>query len=757
MPPEVQSSGAAQSTSPHEPPKGSSPSPIALPWVLSGLLLLVCIPTLALWGLTRRDAESAAGELVRAHERLHALQTPAPEIAALSAELARAERGLQALQALGPTIAAGRADWAGAAAALAAHDPARIRLLALEQDGDALRLTGLASDREAVEAYVASLASADAFRRVALQSIEERAAPSPSPTEPAPPTPTSSPTATTEAAPASAVPATTPVATATATSAPVVVPATPGVSPSLSPTPSGVRPSLPTATGAVGAATPITALSPTPRPTRTFAPTPTLPSGIVVGPARPTATRLPPPRTPTPTRPLGDAYEPDDHQPRPISPGERQRHTFYPQGDMDRVAFRVKAGRLYEVWTYDLSIGVDTELAVLLHGRAYRNDDVAPGDRSSRVTFAAEVDGEALVTITNRDRYGVDNAYWVTLVELAGTPTPAAQTPTPTRPTATVSPTPTPPTPVCADAYEPDDAVGRIIVVGEHTWRSFCPQGDVDRAVFTAKAGHAYLIETLSLASGVDTHLTVQLGSATWTHDDRSPQDLGSSVQIQNQTGSDAPAFITVRNKGLYGPMMLYALRVRELQSGDVGDVYEPDVTSRRYIAVNEVQRRTFYPERDVDQAWLLVKAGRRYIVRTCGSEDVALCPPLAPGVDTVLLVTGPTTQCAPPGCQNDDRAPGTGHLGSYVEFVAAIEGEATITLYNKGLFGPDKAYYLAVSESGLAPTPTSPAYPGAWRPWGLSSKPLLKALPQAESAVQATAQWPIRFVVLLELRRGTP
>jgi len=208
-------------------------------------------------------------------------------------------------------------------------------------------------------------------------------------------------------------------------------------------------------------------------------------------------------------------------------------------------------------------VGVDTVLSVLMDGVAYQSDDIQAGDLSSRVVVRATRDGLAAITVMNRDQFGPGKEYWITVRELAGTPTPDH----------TLTPGWRTPTPDCADAYEPDDAVARLIAVGAEQEHTFCATGDVDRAVFTAKAGYAYQIETSDLAVGVDTHLTVQIGGATYTNDDRAPQDLSSVIRIQNLTGTDAPAFVTVANKGLYGPDTTYTLRVSDAGQGDP---YEP-------------------------------------------------------------------------------------------------------------------------------------------------------------------------------------
>jgi len=156
----------------------------------------------------------------------------------------------------------------------------------------------------------------------------------------------------------------------------------------------------------------------------------------------------------TPTFTLSPT-EPDDTDPKPIAIGETQRRNFYPSGDVDKVSFRIKAGRVYAVITSDLAIGVDTLIIVSAAGQRYENDDAVAGGLASEVRFIALAEAVAVVTINNKGEYGPDMTYDLTVIELPPTPTPTltgTQTPslTPTRtstptntPTATSTSTPT--------------------------------------------------------------------------------------------------------------------------------------------------------------------------------------------------------------------------------------------------------------------------------------------------------------------------
>jgi serine/threonine-protein kinase len=181
--------------------------------------------------------------------------------------------------------------------------------------------------------------------------------------------------------------------------------------------------------------------------------------------ATPTFTISPTP-TLSPTPMLADSYEPDDDEPQPFAIGEIQRHNFYPAGDVDKVSFRVKAGRVYAVISSDLGAGVDTVIVVSVAGQRHENDDAFAGTLASEVQFKAVAEAFAVATITNKGQYGSGMTYELTVVELPPTPTPT-YTPTPTlTPTPTHTDTPTPtgtrtttptltPTPTSTTTYTP--------------------------------------------------------------------------------------------------------------------------------------------------------------------------------------------------------------------------------------------------------------------------------------------------------------
>ncbi|MEA3459292.1 MAG: PilN domain-containing protein, partial [Chloroflexota bacterium] len=156
----------------------------------------------------------------------------------------------------------------------------------------------------------------------------------------------------------------------------------------------------------------------------------------------------------------------------------------------------------------------------------------------------------------------------VDLQSVSEAPTPFAtptMTGTPTiTPTATVTPTITPtpsptitPTPDPRDEYEPDDFSAKPIALGEPQPHNFYPLYDRDRVWVLAKRGRRYQVSTSGLAPGVDTVLTASVAGVTYTNDDRAPGDLTSLVEFQ-APGYDTRVYVTVTNRGQYGPDQWY-------------------------------------------------------------------------------------------------------------------------------------------------------------------------------------------------------
>jgi len=466
-----------------------------------------------------------------------------------------------------------------------------------------------------------------------------------------------------------------------------------------------------------------------------------------------------------------DAWEPDDYAPGLIAPGAVQRHTFHPEGDVDRLELPIVAGHWYTVTADEATGGAEPEVSVLAGGERFGGDGadgVGP-----QVTFQAPVNGVAGITVTNAGAFGPESGYTFRVTEFeappSATPTvrtaiPTTAVPTPTAaPSATATPpaapeatrtlvptftsaptrtlvptftsastrtrTPTPPptatrtataqptlaptataVPVpreipCTDASEPDDIVPREEAAPGASAHTFCPAGDRDRVVFAARPGHAYRVETTSLAAGVDTVLAALIGNATVTNDDRAPGDRSSAITVYNVEAAEAPVFVTVTNKGESGPASTYTLRIEDLGEA-LPDAWEPDLAAPPSLALGSGLRRVMDPDGDIDAATLRVEAGRRYAVSTCGPlagnavpGTTTGCPALAGGLDTVLIVNGPVRSCSPAACQSDDEGSEPERRNSRVEFYATETGRASITVFNKGVFGVQQEYYILAEE----------------------------------------------------------
>ena len=105
-----------------------------------------------------------------------------------------------------------------------------------------------------------------------------------------------------------------------------------------------------------------------------------------------------------------------------------------------------------------------------------------------------------------------------------------------------------------------------------------------------------------------------EIGGATLINDDRSLGDLSSLVEMQNPTSQDAPAYVLVSNKELYGQAMTYTLRVSDVSTGDA---YEVDDVEGVPIGLGVPQERTFSPTGDVDRVHFIAKADHRYAIYT--------------------------------------------------------------------------------------------------------------------------------------------
>ena len=281
----------------------------------------------------------------------------------------------------------------------------------------------------------------------------------------------------------------------------------------------------------------------TPLPTDTPPPTGTpLPTDTPLPAPTPTATPIPT-ETPTPTPDPRDMYEPDDTDPKPIAAAETQTHNFYPDGDVDKVTFGVKSGRLYALTTSNLALGVDTRIVVEIDGEVCpdcQNDDATDQFLESEVRFIPEHDGTAVATISNakNGQYGVDKTYDLTLSLLSS----------------------------LVDDYEPDDPFAKPIAVEGTQEHSFYPEDDRDLVKFIAKEGRYYAVYTSNLALGVDTSIKVVLEDQIMgENDDHDPGTGNFASAVCFQAPIDGAVVVIVTNlQQQYGVDKTYEISVSE-------------------------------------------------------------------------------------------------------------------------------------------------------------------------------------------------
>jgi Tfp pilus assembly protein PilN len=149
----------------------------------------------------------------------------------------------------------------------------------------------------------------------------------------------------------------------------------------------------------------------------------------------------------------------------------------------------------------------------------------------------------------------------------------------------------------------------------------------------------------------------------------------------------------------------------------DLRDLYEPDASQPHPIAIGQPQVHNFYPDDDVDAVSFLAKGGRYYHVYTSN---------LAPGVDTIVNV-----RIGGIVLENDDVVPGSLYSDIVIQNTGS-DTTAIVTILDRGMYGADKTYQIAVEEVSATPTPPPTAMP--------SPTPTQTSVPTATSTATPTA-----------------
>jgi Calx-beta domain/Bacterial pre-peptidase C-terminal domain len=235
-------------------------------------------------------------------------------------------------------------------------------------------------------------------------------------------------------------------------------------------------------------------------------------NATVVSPASMTITIVDndvPAATNTPTATPGGAVYLDQYEPNnqletafttSANAAKLTQISLWPVGDQDYFQFFGKQNSTYEVFTTDLTSGLDTFLRVYdpEGNKIAENDDIDPTNLRSQLTFTAKDNGNYFARITNKDGSDSSNKSYSFGVNETNPPT---ATPTATR-VGQVD--------VCEDNNSLDLAC--LIGAGEvkNGMNFIPPQGtgtDNDFYVMPVKPGVLYTCETQNLSAANDTNM----------------------------------------------------------------------------------------------------------------------------------------------------------------------------------------------------------------------------------------------------------
>lgn len=267
--------------------------------------------------------------------------------------------------------------------------------------------------------------------------------------------------------------------------------------------------------------------------------------------------------TPTPT-PGGnvfiDDYEPnntfDEAYSTSANAAKLTAITLWPVGDQDYFKFFAKKGSTYEIFTTDLSPGLDTFLRVYdpEGNKVAENDDADVTNRRSQVQLSARKEGVYFARITNQDPADSSNKTYSFGVNEVDPPTPT--------PTATLVGQP--------DICEPNNTLqtGCLIGAGEvKNGMNFIPPGgsgqDTDFYRMPVKPGVLYTCETQNLSAANDTNIIFLDGNGNdfnpqLGNDDRAVGDKSSLLSFYSTYTGNLTIVVGPVNPPRYEDSPLY-------------------------------------------------------------------------------------------------------------------------------------------------------------------------------------------------------
>ncbi len=276
------------------------------------------------------------------------------------------------------------------------------------------------------------------------------------------------------------------------------------------------------------------------------------------------------PATSTPTATPGGPVFVDQYEPNNIfeeayatsaNAAKLTDISLWPVGDQDFFSFFGKEGTSYEVFTTDVTAGLDTFLRVYdpEGNKIAENDDVDETNERSQLTFTAEDDGNYFARITNKNTSDSSNKSYSFGVDLVIPPTPE---PTGTRVGQ-------------LDVCEPNNSLDTSCLIGAgevKTGMNFIPPSgtgtDTDYYHMPIKPGILYTCETLNLSAANDTNIIFLDGNGNdfnpqLGNDDRAVGDPSSLLSYFSMYTGNLTILIGPVNPPSYDDSPLYTYDLR--------------------------------------------------------------------------------------------------------------------------------------------------------------------------------------------------
>ena len=235
--------------------------------------------------------------------------------------------------------------------------------------------------------------------------------------------------------------------------------------------------------------------------------------------------------------------------------------SIWPVGDQDFFSFNGKKNSTYEVFTTDLTGGLDTFLRVYdpSGDKIAENDDIDATNKRSQLQFTAKEDGTYFARITNENTLTSSASSYSFGVNLVIPPT---ATPSPTRVGQ-------------VDVCEYNNDVGTACLIGpgeiKNGMNFIPPEGtgtDNDFYVMPIKPGILYTCETLNLSAANDTNIIFLDGNGNdlnppMGNDDRAVGDPSSLLSYYSTYQGNLIILVGPVNPPSYQDSPLYTYDIR--------------------------------------------------------------------------------------------------------------------------------------------------------------------------------------------------